>query len=206
MVLNNRCLQHPALVALLLALMSPPLLADFEAGLRAYKRNNFSRAQTELLRSAMLGHAGAQFYLGEIHEGGVSVDVDYVSAFKWYRSAAQKEHPRAQRRLAYLYSLGLGTDKDEAKAFEWFLRSANNGDVLGQLEVGLRYWQGQGTSKNPLEAYKWLTISASYGDPDALAERNRLDVDLSATDKQKALVLAREWEQRWESNNKPEAP
>ena len=206
MVLKDRCPPHLALIALLLPLLSPPLLADYETGLRAYKRNNFSSARTEFLREAMLGHAGAQFYLGEIHEGGVGVDVDYASAFKWYHSAARQKHPHAQRRLAYLYSQGLGTDQDEAKAFTWYLRSADNGDVLGQLEVGLRYRQGQGTGRNPLQAYKWLTISASYGDPDALTERDPLDADLSAADKQKALALARSWEQKWENRNKPEAP
>ena len=205
MVLNNRCLPRPALIVLLLPLLSPPLLADYETGLRAYKRNNFSSARTEFFHEAMLGHAGAQFYLGEIHEGGVGVAVDYTSAFKWYHLAARQEHPHAQRRLAYLYSQGLGTDQDEAKAFAWYLRSADNGDVLGQLEVGLRYRQGKGTGKDPLQAYKWLTISASYGDPDALAERALLDADLSAADRQKALALARGWEQRWENRDKPDA-
>ncbi len=206
MVLNNHRLLQTTLVALLFSPLSPLVLADYEAGLKAYKRNNFPRARTEFFREAMLGHARAQFYLGEIHEGGVGVDVDYSSAFNWYHSAAQQEHAHAQRRLAYLYSHGLGTDKDESKAFVWYLRSADNGDVLAQLEVGLRYWQGQGTGKNPLEAYKWLTVSASYGDPDALAERGRLDSELSATDKQKALALARGWEQRWEHRSGPEAP
>jgi len=206
MVLNNRCLPRPALIVLLLPLLSAPLLADYETGLRAYKRNNFSSARTEFFHEAMLGHAGAQFYLGEIHEGGVGVAVEYTSAFKWYHLAARQEHPHAQRRLAYLYSQGLGTDQDEAKAFAWYLRSADNGDVLGQLEVGLRYRQGKGTGKDPLQAYKWLTISASYGDPDALAERGLLDADLSAADRQKALALARGWEQRWENRDKPDAP
>jgi TPR repeat protein len=206
MVLKDRCPPHLALIALLLPLLSPPLLADYETGLRAYKHNNFTSARTEFFHEAMLGHAGAQFYLGEIHEGGVGVTVDYANAFKWYHSAARQEHPHAQRRLAYLYSLGLGTDQDEAKAFTWYLRSADNGDVLAQLEVGLRYRQGKGTGRNPLQAYKWLTISASYGDPDALTERGLLDADLSAADRQKALALARDWEQRWENHEKPGTP
>ncbi len=205
MVLNSRRLLHPVLVALLLSLLSPSVPADYEAGLKAYNRNNFQRARSEFFQSALQGHPDAQFYLGEIHEGGVGVDINYANAFKWYRSAAQQEHAHAQRRLAYLYSQGLGTDKDESKAFNWYLRSANNGDVLGQLEVGLRYRQGQGTRKNLLKAYKWLTVSASYGDPDALIERARLDSDLSAKDKKKALALARGWERRWENRNKAEA-
>lgn len=203
---NNRYLSKLTLIALLLPLMSSPVLADYDAGLRAYKRNDFSRARTEFFMSAVQGHADAQFYLGEIYEGGVAVAVDYASAFKWYRSAAQQEHAHAQRRLAYLYSQGLGTDKDDARAFAWYLRSANNGDVLGQLEVGQRYRQGQGTGKNPVQAYKWLTISASYGDSDALAERDWLDGDLSTEDKQQALALARDWEQQWENRNKPAGP
>jgi len=202
MVSNSYRLLHPALIALMLSLLSPPVPADYEAGLKAYKRNNFQRARSEFFQSALQGHPDAQFYLGEIHEGGVGITINYANAFKWYHSAAQQEHAHAQRRLAYLYSQGLGADKDERKAFGWYLRSANNGDVLGQLEVGLRYWQGRGTGKNLLEAYKWLTVSASYGDPDALAERARLDTDLSVKDKEKALAIARGWERRWENRNK----
>jgi TPR repeat protein len=206
MGLNSRCLSQLALILLLPPFISPPVLADYEAGLRAYERNNFSRARTEFFQSAIQGHAGAQFLLGEIYEGGVGVAVDYDSAIKWYRSAAEQDYAAAQRRLAYLYTQGLGADKNEAKAFTWYLRSANNGDVLGQLEVGLRYRQGLGTKKNPVEAYKWLTIAASYGDPDALAERGRLDGELTAADRQRALTLARDWEQRWESRNEAVVP
>lgn len=206
MGLKNCGLLRSLLITLLFPLLPRPVLADYEAGLRAYQRNNFPRARNEFFQSALQGHAGAQYYLGEIYEGGVGVAIDHATAFKWYRSAAQQEHAPAQRRLAYLYSQGLGTDKDETEAFAWYLRSANNGDVLGQLEIGLRYRRGQGTPKNPMEAYKWLTISASYGDPDALAERGQLDRELSAADKQQALTLAREWEQRWENRNKPEVP
>ena len=206
MSLNNRCLLQLTLIVLLFPLMSPPLLADYEAGLRAYERNNFPRARTEFFQAAIAGHAGAQFFLGEIYEGGVGVAVDYDNAIKWYRSAAEQEHAAAQRRLAYFYSQGLGTDKNDAKAFTWYLRSAENGDVLGQLEVGLRYEQGLGTKKDLMEAYKWLTISASYGDPDALAKRGRLDGTLSAADRQRASTLARDWEQRWESRNEAVVP
>lgn len=206
MGLNSHYLSQPALVALLLPLLSAPVQADYDAGLRAYKRNNFPRARTEFFQSAIQGHAGAQYYLGEIYEGGVAVAIDFSNAFKWYRAAAQQNHAPAQRRLAYLYSQGLGVKKNEAKAFAWYLRAANNGDVLAQLEVGLRYQEGLGTGKNSMEAYKWLTISASYGDPDALAERSKLDSELSKADREQALADAGAWEYRWENRTKPAAP
>jgi TPR repeat protein len=206
MVPNNRCLLRLALIAPVFSLIPLPAQADYEQGLRAYKRNDFSRARTEFFQSAIQSHPNSQYYLGEIYEGGVGVNIDYPSAFKWYHSAAQLGHAQAQRRVAYLYSQGLGTGKDQAKAFAWYLRSANNGDVLGQLEVGRCYRQGLGTGRNPTEAYKWLTISASYGDPDALVERGKLDVELSAADKQQAMALARDWERQWEKRKNPGVP
>jgi TPR repeat protein len=179
-----------------------PAAADFERGLRAYQRSDFALARLEFFQSAMEGHAGAQFYLGEIYEGGVGVKLDYPTALDWYQQAAQKEHAQAQARLAYMFSKGLGTAKDDAKAFQWYLRAANNGDVPAQFKVGLLYRQGRGTQKNNLEAYKWLTISASYGDPDAPGERNQLEGKLSASDRQRALDLASSWERQWEDRSR----
>ena len=183
-----------------------PANADLEAGLRAYNRSDFVRARSEFFQSAKQGQAEAQFYLGEIYEGGVGVAIDYAGAFTWYRLAAQQGHALAQRRLASLYSRGLGAEKDETKAFEWYLNGAGNGDVLAQLETGRRYIRGQGTAKDMVEAYKWLTIAASYGDPDARTERDRLLDGLSEAEKQRAQSLASDWEQRRESRNKTESP
>ena len=185
-------------LAALCLVITLPARADFYQGLRAYNRSDFARARTEFFQSAMEGHADAQFYLGEIYEGGVGVEIDHALAFDWYLQAAQQEHARAQRRLARLFSRGLGTGRDETKAFTWYLRAAGNGDVLAQLQVGLLYSTGQGTRKNPVKAYKWLTIAASYGDPDALALRSNLDGVLSEAEQQRALALARDWEQAWE--------
>lgn len=188
--------------ALLWLCVVPPAAADFERGLRAYQRSDFARARLEFFQSAMEGHAGAQFYLGEIYEGGVGVKLNYPTALDWYHQAARKEHPQAQARLAYMFGKGLGTARDEAKAFQWYLRAANNGDVPAQFKVGVLYRQGRGIQKNNLEAYKWLTISASYGDPDALGKRSRFEGELSASDRQRALDLASTWEREWEHRSR----
>jgi TPR repeat protein len=175
--------------------------ADLETALRDYNNLHFQAARQEFLEMASQGRAEAQFYLGEIYEGGVGVSIDYAAALKWYRLAADQDHALAQRRLGSMYSRGLGTDKDETKAFQWYLKGARNGDVLAQFEAGLRYGKGLGTARNAVEAYKWLTIAASYGDPEALARRDDLLSGLSGADRQRAQSLARAWERTHEARH-----
>ena len=190
-----RAHRWPALTLLLgVTMFCPALFADYTKALYAYNHYNYDTARKEFTLVAMNGHKDAQFYLGEIYEGGVGVPADYERAFDWYAQAAQQQHARAQSRLATLYLTGRGVEQDNTDAFDWYLRSAENGYPLAQYEVGMMYSRGQGVPLNKIKAYKWLTIAASYGDPEAMAVRGRVSGDMSLTDIAVATRMASDWE------------
>lgn len=179
---------------LYLVSVAQPVYPGYEAGLHAYNHYDYQTARIELKLAAVDGHAEAQYYLGEIYEGGVGTPMDYIQAFEWYSQAAKQEHAGAQDRLAVLYMNGWGVRRDVNSAFKWYLRSANNGYPLAQFEVGLMYAQGQGTPVSKVEAYRWLTIAASYGDPEAMDVRKNLAIDMTPAETSRASHLASEWE------------
>lgn len=179
-------------------LFSEPLFADFTRGMYAYTHYDYQTARQQFTLAGLNGHSDAQYYLGEIYEGGVGVALDYRQAFHWYTQAANQSHARAQARLAGLYASGRGTGQDWVKSFNWYLSSAENGYPLAQFEVALLYTDGKGTAVNNVEAYKWLTLAASYGDPEAMTVRQLLAVGMSPADIDGAARLARMWESRRE--------
>lgn len=192
--------------ASLLPLLLAPVhvAAEFNAGLLAYRKTfDFRRAYREFLPEARHGHARAQYYLGEICEGGVGRPVDLKAAFRWYRESASRGYAPAQLRLARLYRLGLGTEADPAKAFHWQRKAAEQGNVVAQFRLGRHYAQGIGVNPDPVLAYKWWTIAASYGDPDAMAAREALADTLSPEQIAVAAKLAQQWERGFEARRHP---
>ena len=185
----------PGLIATLLCLVSPLAHPDFAEGLLAYTRfYQYQRAYREFLAEAQHGHREAQFYLGEICEGGVGRSIDYDEAFRWYLASSRQGYGPAQVRLARLYYLGKGVARSLKKAFEWQKKAAEQGQIVAQYRLGRYYAQGTGTQQNPVLAYMWWTIAASGGDPDAMRDRERLAPALSAAQVEQARVLARQRE------------
>ena len=177
-----------------LVLVGQPAYPDYGTGLYAYNHYDYQTARKEFTLAAMDGHIEAQYYLGEIYEGGIGVPIAYEQAVEWFTQAARQEHAGAQARLAELYLKGWGVKQDVNTAFSWYLRSAENGYPLAQFETGLMYANGQGTPVNKMEAYRWLTIAASYGDPEAMDARNQLADTMTPVEISRAGHLAREWE------------
>lgn len=174
--------------------LAQPAYSDYDTGLYAYNHYDYQTARKEFTLAAMKGHIQAQYYLGEIYEGGVGVPIAYRQASEWYAQAARQEHAGAQARLAALYRKGWGVKQEASRALTWYLRSAENGYPLAQFEVGLMYAKGQGTPVNKIEAYRWLSIVASYGDPEAMDVREQLATAMTPVETSRASRLAREWE------------
>ena len=174
--------------------------AGFKHGELAYQYLDFERAYKEFLVSAGEGHAGAQFYLGEMYETGILVGQDPATAFEWYKKAALQGHAPAQTRLAASYQNGYGVKRDINKAFDWYLKAARNGNVIAQYKVGLLYSTKKVKTTDLVEAYKWLEIATSYGEPDAPAALSKLSTTMSKQQKKVAKARALSWEQQWEKS------
>jgi len=183
---------------LYLVFAGQPVYSDYGTGLSAYNHYDYQTARNEFRLAALDGHPKAQYYLGEIYEGGIGIRMDYRQAFHWYLQAAKQEHAGAQARLALLYMKGSGVDQSLEDSFYWYLRSAENGYPLAQFETGLLYAKGRGVPVDKIQAFKWLSIAASYGDPEAMAARQELVKGISPADRVSATLMAREWESRRE--------
>jgi TPR repeat protein len=84
-------------------------------------------------------------------------------AVKWYRKAAQLNHPDAQFQLSGRYATGTGVEEDDAQALAWCKKSADGGYAPAQYELGERYADGQGVSESAEQAIAWIQRAADQG-------------------------------------------
>ncbi len=64
--------------------------ADFDAGVKAYKRGDYATAVRIFRQFADQGNASAQYNLGQMYRKGQGVTQDYVQAHMWYNLSAAK--------------------------------------------------------------------------------------------------------------------
>ena len=104
-------------------------VADFEAGLRAYKGGNYETAMREFLSAAERGHGDAQAFLGEMYRKAKGVTQDYQKGANWYRRAADQGIVDAQYNLGALHDEGNmgGWECDFLKAMESYHLAAAQG-------------------------------------------------------------------------------
>ncbi len=93
-------------------LPAQPALADFDAGMVAYKAGDYAAALPELQAAAEGGHARAQYALGSMYNEGKGVPSDRALAVEWWQKAALQNHAQAQFALGVGYSSGSGVAKD----------------------------------------------------------------------------------------------
>lgn len=92
---------------------------DFDAGLRAYEKNDFAAAFKEWRPLAEKGNARAEFLLGLLYYDGKGVPQDYVEAAKWFQESADRGYARAQHNLGEMYFTGQGVKRDYVQAYKW---------------------------------------------------------------------------------------
>ena len=117
-------------IPLLLALtLSGTASADYQRGLVAYQRGDFSSAHQEWLAAAEEGVAQAQYRLADLYESGLGVQRDFLEASKWYRRAARQGHITSQHMVGLTYAYGLGVPRDMVEAYMWLDLAAASGDL-----------------------------------------------------------------------------
>jgi TPR repeat protein len=114
-------------------------------------------------KSANLGNANGQAFLGTCYLEGKGVAKDYVEAVKWYTKSADQGQNIGLYSLGICYQFGFGVSKDMGKAVKLFATSALNGDALAQVKMGSLFL---GLNK-PDEAVKWYKMAAKQGNEEA---------------------------------------
>ena len=123
------------------------------------------------------GNDRAQYKLGLSYVNGGNEEATeddtggYKEAFKWWRKAAQRNHPHAQYYLGVMYSSGLGVKKDYKEAYKWWHRAVEQNHPLAQNDLGSMYGNGLGIQEDHVTAYAWYDIAAMNGQK--IAEKNK---------------------------------
>ena len=161
-----------------------------EMSMRTWYRSLFGRvavvppvANTRDLAEG--GDAEAQFALGlQCTEVGVA-SADSAQAVRWFRRAAEQDHPSAQLKLGLMLAVGDGVARDDEQALGWIRKAAEGGDAGAQFNLGSRCHR---RSVDPLDgdrpfarrdAYKWFRIAAGQGYTGAEAACERVALDMS---------------------------
>ncbi len=107
----------------------------------------------------------------DLYHGHNNIEPDHRAAARWYRMAAERDHPGAQYMLGYLYREGEGVEQDFEQAYQWLQEAALKGEASAQGSLGHLYGEGLGVSRDDKLAYAWSVLAAENGyDP---AEKNK---------------------------------
>jgi TPR repeat protein len=99
----------------------------------------------------------AQITQASLEEGiSASQRGDYITAFREFRSMANRGHMKAQFHLGLLYEMGLGVPKDYTEAAKWYRKAAVQGDIGSMKKLEEMRRKGLTTSsKQPAIPPQW---------------------------------------------------
>lgn len=87
------------LIITLILVLTPGMLlaADFNAGMTAYERQDYTAAAREFNVMAQNGDPYSQYMMGRLHALGKGVAQDFIQAHMWYNLAASRGHTHASQ-------------------------------------------------------------------------------------------------------------
>lgn len=141
-------------------LMAGTVLADYTAGLKAYRNKDYASALKEFKAA---GNKDAHYNLGVMYFKGEGVKADRLQGLEFFKKAAEKGHMNAQFILGSLYDKGEDVILDRAVAARWYRKAAEQGHVQAQFNLGLMYTNGEGVEKDRKQAVLWLKKAARQG-------------------------------------------
>ena len=176
-----------------LLITSTACLSDnFQKGLDASQKGDYSTAIKEWTPLAKQGDADAQYALGAMYFAGYGVSQNYHTAVKWYTLAAEQGNSNAQFNLGVMYGKGQGVSQNFQTAMKWYTLAASQGNALAQFNLGLMHNRGQGVSKDQVRAHMWLNLSALTGHKKAAKLRDIVAENLTDRNLSDAQRFARE--------------
>ena len=133
-----------------------PIVADYEAGMDAYNRNDYVAAYNTWRPLAEQGHADAQCMLGVLYDSGWGVPQDDIKSARWFRRAAERGNVDAQYITGSMYDDGKGVTQDVVEATRWYRMAAEQGDYEAQCELA----SGKGVLQDDAKAEYWFHIAS----------------------------------------------
>ncbi|MCP9472974.1 MAG: sel1 repeat family protein [Nitrospira sp.] len=139
---------------------------------------------------AEAGSADDQYRLGLRYELFAR---DHQEAARWYRMAAQQNHPDAMYRLCLLSDRGTGLPQDYQEALRWCGLAADSRQANAMLVVGGFFERGRGVPKDAIQAYHWYNLAAAHGLKEGATRRDRLAGAMTTAQITHAQDLTRNW-------------
>jgi uncharacterized protein len=178
-------------VASILGLMlAAPALANVKSGVDAWDRGDYPAAVKEWRPLAVSGDADAAFNLAQAYKLGRGVPVDLKLAQDWYQKAADKGHLRAEDNLG----LVMFQNGDRQRSLPYIQRSSDRGEPRAQYVLGTALFNGDMVKKDWVKAYALMTRASAAGIAPASASLAQMDRYIPLEQRQKGLVMAREYE------------
>ena len=166
--------------------------AEMQAGLEAWQAGDMIGAMKHYHVAAEAGIALAQAKLGYIYDRSNDDEL----AVRWYRAAAEQQHPDGEFGLGEMYSKGEGVDQDFDIAVEMYMRAAVGGHAQARRVLANAYEHGSlDREVSHAEALRWLTLAANSGDINAIRRMASLYRDGGLGVKPDP-VMADEWQAR----------
>lgn len=177
--------------------LTTPLSASRDAGIAAYKKNDFATALRELTPDAESGDARAQYFIGLLYAHGYGVAKDSATAARWFRKSADQGLPDAQFDLGHLYRKGAGVPQDDVQAVAWWRKAADNGDTFAQSSLADMYLDGIGVEQSLIQAYKWIVLAEPRAQPHQIKwnsfSARRIAKAMKPAELAKAQKLVKQW-------------
>lgn len=109
------------------------------------------------------------------------------------REAADNGNIYAQFNVALRYHFGEGTAQDHDMAEKYFLLAANSGIVEAQHFLGQNRALKHGINLDKIFVDKWFTIAARAGNKEAMSNKHKLEIDMTADEIEAAELQAANW-------------
>jgi len=162
--------------------------ADVRAGIEQWRAGNYEAAIREWRPLAERGDADAQFNLGQAYRLGRGVSADPRTSNMWFERAARQGHAQAEANLA----LSLFQSGERERSIPWLERAAERGDRRAQYYLGTAHFNGDLVARDWPRAYALMSRSAEQGLPQARTSLAEMERHLSAEDRARGSVLARQ--------------
>ncbi|KAF8399763.1 hypothetical protein HHK36_015633 [Tetracentron sinense] len=172
-----------------LPVISTPLLNAYGIKMFAADTPNPKEAVKWLFQASTAGHVRAQYQLALCLHQGRGVECNLTEAAKWYLKAAEGGYVRAMYNTSLCYSFGEGLVHSHRQAKKWMKRAADRGHSKAQFEHGL----GLFSQGEMLKAVVYLELATRAGETAATHVKNVILPQLSATSRDRAMVLADSW-------------
>ena len=118
--------------------------------------------------------------------------VAFAESLDETRKKAEAGDATAQFNLGVMYANGDGVPTDMTEAVKWFRKSSEQGNAMAQAKLGVMYVDGDGVPKDIVQAHAWLNIAGANGDEDAKKLLVIIEKQMTDSQKEKAMDLARE--------------